>query len=167
MHNSLRFGDHIKVRRFYGLYSHHGVYVGDNNVLHLTGDPKRGSPMFLCGEGMASVKINDLKEFESGGESLIVKAVKKDMDKSIFMQEVNQLVNKDREYNLVLHNCEHFANKITDNEEKSQQIQSMWYATSLGGFVSMVGVYTFHTLTGSIILPVIFTTMSFLGLQYL
>ena len=162
----LRFGDHIKVRRAWGLYSHHGVYIGNNNVLHLTGDPKRGLPALSWGEGMATVRIDDMKDFENGGQSLVVKAVTKDLDKSLFLREVRELINEDREYNLVWHNCEHFANNITHNKEESTQIHSAWYASGLGGISSLLGVYTLHTLTGTVLLPFIVTGLSFIGLQY-
>ena len=165
--NPFRFGDHIKVRRMYGLYSHHGVYIGNNNVLHLTGDAKRGLPLVSYGEGKASVQIDDLQYFENGSKSLIVEKVCKDMDKTLFIQEVNKIINKDENYNLALHNCEHFANEITKNESSSQQIQSAWYASGLGGLSSMVGIYTLHTLTGSVFIPILITSLSFVGLQYL
>jgi len=34
----LNLGDHIYVRRL--LYSHHGIYAGDGNVIHYTGEEK-------------------------------------------------------------------------------------------------------------------------------
>ena len=166
---SLRFGDHIKVRRAFGLYSHHGIYIGNNNVLHLTGNPKRGLPSLSYGEGMASVQIDDLKQFENGGTSLIVERImnkEKDFDKFLFLREVSDIVNKDKEYNLVTHNCEHFANTLTNKVPHSQQIQSAWYATTIGGVTSMIGVIALHTLTGAIVVPVFLASASFLGMQY-
>ena len=80
---------------------------------------------------------------------------------------MNKIINKDENYNLALHNCEHFANEITKNESSSQQIQSAWYASGLGGLSSMVGIYTLHTLTGSVFIPILITSLSFVGLQYL
>ena len=29
-------GDHIRVKRMHGLYTHHGIYVSDNEVIHFT-----------------------------------------------------------------------------------------------------------------------------------
>lgn len=164
---TFRFGDHIKVRRLYGVYSHHGVYIGNSNVLHLTGDPKRGVPVLSYGEGMASVKIDNISDFENGSKALVVKCAPRDLDKSLFICETTDLLGKDKYYNLILHNCEHFANQITDNGEKSDQVRSAWYASSIGGVSSMIGVYTLHTLSGSIIIPICITTLSFLGMQYL
>ena len=167
MSNLFSFGDHIKVRRAFGLYSHHGVYIGNNNVLHLTGNPKRGLPLCSYGEGLASVRIDNLKDFENGSYSLLVNKVVNDFDKTIFLKEANDLVNKDKEYNLVLHNCEHFANSMTNKQNESKQIKYAVYASSLGGLTSMISVVTLHTLTGSIIVPIFITSVSFLGLQYL
>ena len=165
---TFRFGDHIKVRRALGIYSHHGVYIGNNNVLHLTGDPKRGLPVLSWGEGMANVKIQSIQEFENGTESLIVKkAMESQFDKSLFLQMVQNIIDKDEEYNLVTHNCEHFANEITEDQTKSGQIQSALYAGTIGGVSAMAGLVTFHTLTGTLFVPVIVTGLSFWGLQYL
>ena len=163
----LKFGDHIKVPRLNGIYYHHGVYIGNSNVLHLTGNPKRGLPSLSYGEGMASVKIDDIDTFENGVSSIIVKSATKDLDKVDFLSEVYTMVNKDKEYNLVVHNCEHFANSITQNEMKSGQVTSAWYATSFGGIASMIGMYTLHTITGTILVPILVTSASFIGLQLL
>lgn len=162
-----RFGDHIKVRRWGGFYSHHGVYVGDSNVLHLTGDAKRGLPVLSYGKGLACVQIDNIKEFEYGGTSEIVKAATKDLDKSIFLQEVEKIVGQDKEYNLVLHNCEHFANEVTDHKVESKQIHSAWYATTIGGVSSMMCMYALHTMTGTLIVPIVVTGVSFWSMQYL
>jgi len=166
MSNLFNIGDHIKVRRAFGLYSHHGIYIGNNNVLHLTGNPKRGMPISSYGEGLASVRIDNLKIFENGGNSLLVNKVVNDFDKTLFLKEANELVNKDKEYNLVLHNCEHFANSMTNKQKKSKQIQHVIYASTLGGLTSIISVISLHTLTGSIIIPFIVTSVSFVGLQY-
>ena len=29
-------GDHIRVKRMHGIYTHHGIYVSDNEVIHFT-----------------------------------------------------------------------------------------------------------------------------------
>ncbi len=51
----LNLGDHIWVRRKRLLYSHHGIYAGDGNVIHYSGEEKeKKDPL---------IKETDLEEF--------------------------------------------------------------------------------------------------------
>ncbi|KAL4296859.1 hypothetical protein GQ457_12G005050 [Hibiscus cannabinus] len=43
-------GDHIFCKRKGGLYYHHGIYVGDNMVIHLAGKAKKLQPPNSCQE---------------------------------------------------------------------------------------------------------------------
>lgn len=54
----LNLGGHIYVRRL--LYSHHGIYDGDGNVVHYTGAEKeKKDPL---------VKETDIEDFLKGGK---------------------------------------------------------------------------------------------------
>lgn len=81
---------HLKVDRLG--YSHHAIYLGDNQVIHYQ-------------EGR--VKIDSLQNFEKGGQTLIVP--------SIAIYDSNQIINRaysrlgENSYNLIFNNCEHFA----------------------------------------------------------
>ena len=44
----LRPGDHIYTKRYLGLYSHHGIYVGDGRVVHFIGDSMKDARIRLC-----------------------------------------------------------------------------------------------------------------------
>lgn len=35
-----KMGDHIRVKRAWGLYAHHGIYVSDDEVIHFAGQEK-------------------------------------------------------------------------------------------------------------------------------
>ena len=58
-------GDHIKVRRCRGLYSHHGIDMGDGTVIHFSGEP--------CHRRDARVCRVRLEEFLAGGRLSIVR----------------------------------------------------------------------------------------------
>ena len=81
---------HLKVERVG--YSHHAIYLGDNQVIHYQ-------------EGR--VKIDSLRDFEKGGKTLIVP--------SVAIYDSNQIINRaysrlgENSYNLIFNNCEHFA----------------------------------------------------------
>jgi len=54
----LNLGDHIYVRRL--LYSHHGIYTGDGNVIHYAGAGKEKKDQL--------VKETDIDDFLKGGK---------------------------------------------------------------------------------------------------
>ena len=55
---NLNLGDHIYVRRL--LYSHHGIYAGDGNVIHYTGEEKeKKTPL---------VRETNIEDFLKGGK---------------------------------------------------------------------------------------------------
>ncbi|XP_039019728.1 uncharacterized protein LOC120151286 [Hibiscus syriacus] len=53
----LQAGDHIYCKRRGGLYDHHGIYVGDNMVIHLAGKAKKIQP-YTCKECINKGVIN-------------------------------------------------------------------------------------------------------------
>ncbi len=56
----LQYGDHIYVRRKGFLYSHHGIYAGEGNVIHFKGtDKEKRNP---------AVIMTKLENFLSGGK---------------------------------------------------------------------------------------------------
>ena len=57
-------GDHIAVARFFGLYYHHGIDIGDGTVVHLTGEPKR--------KRGAKVTQSKMVDFLKGGRLRVV-----------------------------------------------------------------------------------------------
>ena len=45
-------GDHIRVRRWRGLYAHHGIDMGDGSVIHLAGEPLHARHAKVCRTNM-------------------------------------------------------------------------------------------------------------------
>ena len=80
-------------------YSHHGIDVGNGQVIHYTGEPGRKSN--------ASIKKTPMKEFACDGVVEVVKYSKcLPIDETIALAEERLGENA---YNLIFHNCEHFA----------------------------------------------------------
>jgi hypothetical protein len=61
--NSILPGDHIRVSR--GTYYHHGIYVGDLQVVHFTGAARRLQD--------ATIRLDTLHAFAAGGSVQVVK----------------------------------------------------------------------------------------------
>ena len=55
-----KLGDHIVSSRFYGIYTHHGVYIGNDKVVHCTGEIKEGLPRLSGGSKVANIQIDDI-----------------------------------------------------------------------------------------------------------
>ena len=105
-------GAHIKVRRWLPFpYTHHGVYIGNDKVIHLTGGPM----MKLLGLKKPVVRQDSLDDFCDGANWKLIK------------QGSYKAINKAQkslgyeDYNLITNNCEHFATWCTTNDAHSLQ----------------------------------------------
>ena len=107
----LSLGDHIYVKRL--LYSHHGIYAGDGNVIHYTGEEKeKKHPL---------VRETDIDDFLKSG-----KLKRRNHRKRLPPSETLSLAKKhvaDRSYSLTLNNCEHFATYCVTGKKKSKQVR--------------------------------------------
>lgn len=111
-------GDHIKVKR--SLYFHHGIYIGDNTVVHFTGEP------FYKLE--AKIRRSTIFVFLEGGEAELVQYGKcQPIDYTIKIAESH--IGKSG-YNLVFNNCEHFATFCKTGKAKSEQVNDAVTSTS-------------------------------------
>ena len=102
-------GSHIRVKRAWGAYYHHGIYISDNEVIHLTGkfapwNWKNAKPEcttltdFLDG---GNLEVRVYNEFQNN----------KKCDIEIIIDNAKRLVkNGKKGYNLLWNNCECFAN---------------------------------------------------------
>ena len=127
-------GDHIVSPRFGGVYTHHGVYIGNNKVVHCTGEIKEGLPACSGGSKKAYIQIDDISRFKYGSNCYILNRVEVDNPK-LFFERIRQNLGE-TDYSIVNNNCEHFANKITIGEPKSLQVRN-------------TGGYIMSTLTGA------------------
>lgn len=93
-------GDHIFVRR--SIYEHHGIYIGDGEVIHFTGN--------LNSKKNAIIQIDSIKVFANGGVINKLsddKSYKKYSRKEICRRAYSKCGQAG--YNLLFENCEHFA----------------------------------------------------------
>jgi hypothetical protein len=116
-------GDHIWVRRFG--YTHHGLDVGDDMVVHFTGTP--GS------KRNAAIQKDSLEAFAQGGE-VSTRDYGRRFDADEAAQRAESRVGQSG-YDLYRNNCEHFARWCVTGDHKSKQVET---ANAAGG----VGVST-------------------------
>lgn len=120
-------GDHIRVQRMEGLYTHHGVYVSDREVIHFTGADDDS----ILDWDKPEVISTDLATFLKGG----VLEVKEYTDEEFTdLYSPEQVVSYaraclgDKGYNLIFNNCEHFANVCTLGRFRSNQVDRFFNA---------------------------------------
>lgn len=136
-------GDHIRVKRMHGLYTHHGIYVSDNEVIHFTGTDDDN----IMDSSKNMVISSDLNFFLKDGE-LEVKEYTDEEFQDLYAPD--QIVAYARSclgddgYNLIFNNCEHFANVCTLGRFRSHQVERllqnkgvdyMGIFSTIGGFI--------------------------------
>ena len=138
MENLPKIGDHVFVdRSVFGvkLYEHHGIYVGDDMVVHYNGlargivfekscfEEILSNVVPLDKRNIAKVEMTSLEEFASGDTWQI-----KEHANAPFSGQDIALCAKARvgeqKYNLLINNCEHFCNECVFGEHVSEQVQN-------------------------------------------
>ncbi|OON96139.1 MAG: NC domain protein [Candidatus Epulonipiscioides saccharophilum] len=115
-------GDHIRVKR--GVYSHHGVYVSDDEVIHFAGVDDDNVLDWANNE----VIKTDLKQFLRGGILEVKEYTDEELDDLYPVEQIVAYARTclgDKEYNLAFNNCEHFANMCTLGRFRSRQIEKV------------------------------------------
>lgn len=120
-------GDHIKAKRLGGLYTHHGIDLGDGTVVHLDGDPFRRKH--------ARVRLSPIEVFSRGAKVKPVPhgEVARDPDETVG-EAMHRL--GETGYDLFRNNCEHFARACKTGEARSRQVEKALRA----GVVAAAGV---------------------------
>lgn len=114
-------GDHIRVQRA-GIYSHHGIYVSDDEVIHFTGTEDDS----ILDWSKCEVIRTNLKQFLRGGTAEVKIYNEEELDD---LYSVEHIVNYaraclgDKGYHLAFNNCEHFANVCTLGRFRSRQVE--------------------------------------------
>ena len=126
-------GDHIYVRRL--LHSHHGIYVGNDRVVHYKGLHKE--------KYNAVVKKTNLNEFLREGK-LRRRDYKERLPREETVRLANQLLNEEK-YSLVKSNCEHMATYCVTGKASSRQVKR--------GTIALVCVGVISALTATLGLP--------------
>ena len=113
-------GSHLVVPRIG--YSHHGIYVGEGDVIHYSGEPTR--------KRHASVRIDRLEVFAAGRPIRVLDYSHCDSPARVVARARSRL--GEREYDLIQRNCEHFATWCKVGTEHSRQIRNMIESLNLG-----------------------------------
>ena len=139
MKNLPNIGDHVFVdRSVFGikLYEHHGIYVGDDMVVHYNGLARRIVLEKSCFEeilsnvvpldkrNVAKVEMTSLEEFASGDTWQIKKHANAPFSGTDIALCAKSRVGEQK-YNLLINNCEHFCNECVFGEHISQQVQNV------------------------------------------
>ena len=104
----LKAGDHIKAD--YGMYYHHGIYVGDGQVIAYSKENNK------------SVALTSLDEFAQGHAIIKVEHDDAKFSRDEVVDRAYSRLGED-DYNLVFNNCEHFANWCVTGNAKSDQVR--------------------------------------------
>jgi len=105
-------GDHLVTERIG--YTHHGLYIGDNEVIHYAG--------FSEDMDKGKIEITSYEDFSQNKNTYI---------KTHFNRVYNEIESVTRaysrlgedEYNLVFNNCEHFVSWCIDGLARSEQVE--------------------------------------------
>lgn len=117
-------GEHLVLRR--NGYTHHGIDVGNGDVIHFNGSPFRRS-------STAKIEVCSLAEF-SGDSSLTV--IPHETNPDIVIQRAKSKVGQSR-YNLLTNNCEHFARWCVEGEPRSPQVKQ---AAVIAAVAALTGI---------------------------
>lgn len=116
-------GDHIKVNR--GLYTHHGVYISDDEVIHFTGTEDDS----ILDWSKNEVIKTDVDYFLRGGQLEIKEYTDDELQDLYPVDHIAAYARAclgDKGYNLVFNNCEHFANVCTLGRFRSRQVEKVF-----------------------------------------
>ena len=125
-------GDHIYANRpmLGGVgYSHHGIYLGNQRVIHYAGYANG-----VSGGGSQQVEVIDLDTFLAGQLPKVRSYPARRFSREQVVARAMGRLGEDR-YNLLSNNCEHFAAWCCTRESVSPQVRnvSKGAAASLGG----------------------------------
>jgi hypothetical protein len=107
-------GDHIRVKRWRGLYSHHGIDMGDGTVIHLPGEPFRRGDVRIC--------RTSINEFLAGGRAVRVAYGPEAWEPEAAAAAAEALLARPG-YCLLRFNCEHFATYCKTGRATSRQVR--------------------------------------------
>jgi len=109
----LALGDHLRVRRWRGLYFHHGIDMGDGTVVHFSGEPLRQREARVIRESLAS--------FACGCRLEVVQYRETTRSPEEVAAEALRLLDSGA-YHLWRNNCEHFACYCKTGHKSSKQV---------------------------------------------
>ncbi|XP_033100423.1 phospholipase A and acyltransferase 2-like [Anneissia japonica] len=137
MSYKLRAGDLVQVKRWDPVpYWHWGVYIGNGEVIHLS-----GAEFDLKAKSSANVHRVTWKEFLGGSVEWDYVPCPSNIDRAEVVRRAKSAEGgyfRNRPYDLISNNCEHFA-RWCHGEAESKQVQTATKWAVFGGAVAVVG----------------------------
>jgi hypothetical protein len=138
--NAPHTGDIISVNR--RLYKHYGIYVTDSSVIQFA--PKKG---FELNPDDADIVETTLAEFLKGGELCIDRSNDRAFSPSETVRRArSQIGTQKGKYDLVFHNCEHFARWCKYGIAESRQVQYVVAGLAIGASVAAITIGVINAL---------------------
>ena len=122
-------GDHLVVSRWG--YDHHGLYAGNNQVIHYTG------PFSSEGPVTGRIIVSSLEIFTGNGDCYLREYSHRYYSPSESLARAHQRLGE-RAYNLQFNNCEHFVTWCIQGRAESRQVSMA--VTTLGSAALSVRV---------------------------
>jgi hypothetical protein len=141
-------GDHIFVRRYRGLYSHHGIDCGDGSVIHYSGEDwerptvRRSSAEEFAGDDEIEVRsygalersASEARTWVSGASTRFHRVADELRGLNVDAEDLtpDAVVARaesrlgEGEFDFVMSNCEHFASWCKTGLSSSKQIDALW-----------------------------------------
>lgn len=117
-----KYGDQIRVNR--GFYSHHGIYVSKNSVIHFA--PPGHSD--VLDPSVARIIDTSLEEFLNGGILEVRIYTEEELKRKRSPKEIVECAKShlgEGGYDLISNNCEHFSNLCAFGAKQSNQVESV------------------------------------------
>ncbi len=122
-------GDHIKIGR--GFYSHHGIFIDRDQVVHFSGEPKQ--------KNQSQIEMTTLEQFINGAKETKVKIVAYEADVVFDTETTIRLALEsigDSDYHIVFRNCEHFATYCKTGKHESKQVKRAFISLPSTGVIA-------------------------------
>lgn len=103
----------VRRRAGLGVYSHHGIDLGDGRVIHYTGEPGQKAD--------ARIAITNVSDFSAGDPIEVIEYGRCDDADVVISRAMKRL--GERSYNLLSNNCEHFSRWCKTGESASTQVR--------------------------------------------
>lgn len=114
-------GDHLKFRGAFGYPSlyHHGVYVGDGTVVHFYAHNAKDK----TSAQIQSIPLQRFIDLAAPYPVEKVQSVRPAFPPAVIRQRCLSKMG-DKDYHVLLNNCEHFANWATTGDRRSYQVEA-------------------------------------------
>tara|TARA_R110002167_G_scaffold366254_1_gene594012 strand:- start:9406 stop:10050 length:645 start_codon:yes stop_codon:yes gene_type:complete len=107
-------GEHLRV--FRGAYFHHGLSIGDGQIIHYASH--------RSGDDDYQVRCVSLKEFAQGASVDVLTHPDRVFGPARSVARAQSRLGE-ASYSLVFNNCEHFVNWCIEGESRSQQVEAV------------------------------------------